>query len=382
MRRSNTNRQSGRRRLAPYAAAVALLFGGAVAASAQDGPGGPPPLIEGEILFELQNDYAFDSDDPSAEINDLFTTIEGAFALNLSEVFSVQSLFVLEPVRDPRPFDDRYFGDHGLFVEELYAQAQFDYFRIFAGKFDASFGTAWDKAPGIYGVDFAEDYELVERIGGGVAVSAGQTLLGDVTATANVFFADISALSESAITNRGRNRKSLGGASNTNSLESFSVTLDGENVPGLPGVVYHVGYRHQAAGTGDAGDEDGVVAGLQKAFDLGNDLVLETIVEGVYLDNAFGGPDDTIYFTAGGALISGPWNLSTSFTLRDTDVVGGTDLHDKLAQVSAGYAFENGLTADVGYRYSREARVETHIFGFLMTYVLDVNKGLSQLTGL
>lgn len=368
--------------LAPYAVAATMLMGGAAVASAQNAPAGTPPFIEGEILFELQNDYAFDSDDPSAEINDLFTTIEGAFAVNLTEVFSVQSLFVLEPVRDPRPFDDRFFGDHGLFVEELYGQAQFDHFRIFAGKFDASFGTAWDKAPGIYGVDFAEDYELVERIGGGFSVSAGQTLLGDVAFTGSVFFADISGLSESAITNRGRNRKSLGGASNTNSLESFSITLDGENVPGLPGVVYHVGYRHQAAGTGDAGDEDGFVAGLQKAFELGNDLVLETIVEGVYLDQAFGGPDDVIYFTAGGALISGPWNLSTSFTLRDTDVVGGADLHDRLFQVSGGYTFSNGLTADVGYRYSREARVETHIFGVLMTYVLDVNQGLSQLTGL
>lgn len=359
-----------------------MLFGGASVAAAQNAPEGPPPIIEGEILFELQNDYAFDSDDPSAEINDLFTTIEAALALNLSEVFSVQSLFVLEPVRDPTPFDDRYFEDHGLFVEELYLQAQFDNFRIFGGKFDASFGTAWDKTPGIYGVDFAEDYELVERIGGGFSVSAGQTLLGDVTATTNIFFADTSVLSESTFTNRGRNRKSLGGASNTNSLESFSVTLDGENVAALPGVTYHVGYRHQAAGTGDAGDEDGFVAGLQKAFQLGDDLVLETIVEGVYLDNAFGGPDDTIYFTAGGALISGPWNLSSSFTLRDTDVVAGPDTNDRLVQVSGGYTFSNGLTADVGYRYSREAKVETHIFGFLMTYVLDVNKGLNQLTGM
>ncbi len=359
-----------------------MLCCGTAAVSAQDGPGGPPPLITGEVLFELQNDYAFDSNDPSAEINDLFTTVEAALALNLSEVFSVQSLFVLEPVLDPRPFDDRYFEDHGLFVEELYAQAQFDFFRIFAGKFDASFGTAWDKAPGIYGVDFAEDYELVERIGGGFSVSAGQTPVGDVTFTTNIFFTDTSVLSESAFTNRGRTRKSAGGASNTNTPESFSVTLDGENVPGLPGVTYHTGFRHQAAGTGDVGDEDGFVAGLQKAFALGNDMALETIVEGVYLHNTGGTADDTIYFTAGGALISGPWNLSTSFTLRDTDVAGGRDLYDRLAQVSGGYTFANGLTADVGYRYSREDRIETHIFGFLMTYVFDVNKGLEQLTGM
>lgn len=366
---------------APVLAISVVLFAMPSPAAAQDGPAGPPPFIEGEISFELQNDHAFDSDDPSAEINDLFTTIEAALALNLTEVFSVRGLFVLEPVRDPMPFDDRYFEDHGLYVEELYAQAQFDIFRIFAGKFDASFGTAWDAAPGIYGTDFAEDYELVERIGGGFAITAMQTGFGDVTLTTNVFFADTSALSESAFTNRGRNRRALGGASNTNSLESFSITLDGENVPMVPDLTYHVGFRHQAAGVGDAGDEHGFVAGLQKAFDLGNGTAIETIVEGVYLNNGFGGLDDVVYFTAGGAFITGPWNLSTSFTLRDTDVAGGPDVSDRLAQVSAGYSFDFGLTADAGYRYSREDGVETHIFGLLFTYTYDVGAGLNMLAG-
>jgi hypothetical protein len=32
------------------------------------------------------------------------------------------------------------------------------------GKLNPGFGVAWDKAPGIYGTDLAEDYEISERI--------------------------------------------------------------------------------------------------------------------------------------------------------------------------------------------------------------------------
>ena len=359
--------------LIPLLAVLAIAFGTVSSVLAQDGP---PSVIDGTILFEVQNDHAFDSDDPSAEINDLFATVEAALGLNFNEIFSVQSLFVLEPVLDPRPFDDRYFEDHGLFVEELYFQAQFENYRFFVGKFDATFGTAWDAAPGIYGVDFAEDYELVERIGGGGEVAFEGTRAGDVTFTGSVFFTDTSVLSESAFTNRGRTRIAAGGASNTESLESFSITVDGENVPGLEDLTYHLGYRHQSAGRGDVDDEDGFVAGIQKAFALSEDVTLETILEGVYLSNDSGSANDTVYFTAGGALLHGPWNLSTSFTLRDQDVPGGPDNNDRLFQVSGGYAFDFGLTADAGYRYSREGGVETHIFGLLFTYEYEIGSAI------
>ena len=369
-----------RRSAVRTAVAGAFCLAATAAAIAEDG--GPPPLIEGTVLFEVQNDHAFDSDDPGAEINDLFATIEAALALNINEFISVQSLFVLEPVRDPTPFDDRFFEDHGGFFEELYLQFAFGNFRVFGGKFDASFGTAWDKAPGIYGVDFAEDYELVERIGGGFAVSGQHAAFGDVTVTTNVFFADTSALSESVFTNRGRVRLSDGGASNTESLESVSLTLDGENVPGFEDLAYHLGYRHQAAGEGDAGNEDGVVAGVQKAFTLHDGNKLETIAEGVFLHQADGGPDDRFYLTAGAAYLFGQWNVSGSYTLRETDVAAGPDVTDHLAQLSAGYEFANGLTLDAGYRYSREEDIDTHIVGILLTYEYDVGKGLSQLRGI
>lgn len=334
------------------------------------------PSITGTVLIEVQNDYAFESDDPGAEINDLFNTTEAGLALNFNENISVQTLTILEPVRDPTPFDDRFFEDHGGFFEELYLQFEQDGIRLFGGKFDAAFGRAWDAAPGIYGVDFAEDYELVERLGGGGGFTFSH--YGVHTLTGAVFFADTTVLSESVITNRGRTRRSSGGASNTESPESFSLALDSREIPGLPETALHVAFRHQAEGRGDFADENGVAVAIERAFALDEGRTLETIVEGVYLDNAFASPDNVYYLTAGAALIDGPWNVALSYTLRHTDLRAGGDFSDHLFQASGGYTFANGIAVNAGYRFSEEAGIDTHIVGVLLAKEFDVSNLLGR----
>ncbi|MEM7214103.1 MAG: hypothetical protein AAF423_01070, partial [Pseudomonadota bacterium] len=121
------------------------------------------PYIEGEFIWELQNDYTFDSDDPDAELNDTFAYLELAVSFILNETFQINAAIIAEPVQDPGPGQDRFFDDHGIFVEVLEAQINLsDDTNIVAGKIGPGFGTAWDVTPGIYGVDFAEDYELSE----------------------------------------------------------------------------------------------------------------------------------------------------------------------------------------------------------------------------
>ena len=69
------------------------------------------PHLDVEVVIELQNDAAFKSDDPALELNDFFTKTEPAIALYLTENFSVQTGLVIEPLLDPGPADDRFFGD-------------------------------------------------------------------------------------------------------------------------------------------------------------------------------------------------------------------------------------------------------------------------------
>ena len=59
--------------------------------------------------------------------------------------------------------------------------------------------------------DFAEDYELAERLGGGVEIALPDIGFGQHSLTATVFLADTSVLSESIFVNRGRTRLASGG---------------------------------------------------------------------------------------------------------------------------------------------------------------------------
>lgn len=331
------------------------------------------PRIDIVVPVELQNDYAFDSDVRASELNDTFLTIEPEISFRLSENFSIEAGLVFEPIKGAT--DDRFLEDQGLFVEQLFLSYQGEGFGLKAGKFNPAFGVAWDKAPGIYGVDFAEDYELTERIGLGGDVTFGTEAAGDHTVSVATFFADTSILSQSFLNSRGETRRGSGGLSNTEDFSSFSVSLDSESVPALGGLGYTLGIAQQDGGVGTREDETSYVAGVFGSFEVADGITLEPIIEYVYQDNDAGTIADQDYFTIGNAVLVGPWNVSLSYTARNTDanVAGTADVEDELFQASAGYAFENGLTADLGYRFSEEASVDTHILGVLFTYELEAS---------
>lgn len=349
---------------------VATLATGAAAAQADENESFPN--ISGEILIEVQNDWTFESEDPSAEINDLFTTTEPFFSLNLMKGLSIQAGLVLEPVLDPGPSEDRVFEDHGLFAEVLSVNYETDRFSLVGGKFTPNFGIAWDAAPGIYGVDFAEDYELVERIGFGGGVSLPATSVGSHTLSASTFFLDTSVLSRSAITGRGQTSIGDGGPSNTGSLSSFAVALDGGEFPGLEGLRYHLAFAHQESGVGGSADERGYVIGVEHAVALGDDLELAPVFEYAFLNNSGGvAGTDTHYVTLGGSLGLDAWSLNLIYAMRRTVIAGAADVDDHMVELSAGYAFDFGLGIDVGWKRIEDGGVTSHVLGALLSYTVE-----------
>ncbi|MEO0962505.1 MAG: porin [Pseudomonadota bacterium] len=328
------------------------------------------PRIEGEIPIEIQNDYTFDADNKADERNDIYTTIEPAISIRFTENFSFETDLVLEPVLDPDPNDDRFFEDEGLFVQTAYLVYRQDTFEVFAGKINPTFGVAWDIAPGVYGTDLAEDYEITERIGFGGAVTLGGEHAGSHTLTASTFFADTSFLSESIITERPRNRKSSGGVSNTEDFSSFSVTLDGDLAFIGDGIGYHLGVVSQEGGVGNPEDELGVAVALFGEFAVGEDTTVGPVVEYVHQSDAGGADEDRDYITLGFGVTHGPWNFAVSDTIRNIDPAGGGDADDNQIQVSGGYEFENGLTFDVGYKHLEDGGNESNTLGALLTYTI------------
>ncbi|MCO6387238.1 hypothetical protein [Aliihoeflea sp. 40Bstr573] len=284
-------------------AAIATILAAMSAASAADIADSQPapiayPYIEGSGELAIGSDFVVSSDDPAGEVNDLFFEGELGLKVFLTPLAAINAGITAESVLDPMPFDDRAFGDIGLYVDTLNLELSNGATTFLAGKFGPGFGRAWDITPGVYGTELVEDYELSEQVGFALS-HAFATAYDTHTLGANIFTADTSVLSESAFTNRGRLSRFDGGAGNTGRLDNFSVTLDGAELPGLDGISYHLGYRHLSAGFGDDYDENGFVAGLTRESELANGSTLAISGEAAYLANAFGSPDDALYLTAG-----------------------------------------------------------------------------------
>ncbi len=329
------------------------------------------PHVEGALSIEIESDHTFRSDDPDNKITDTYPTVELGVGWMFTPNFSVQGSFKLEPVRDPLPGTDRTFEHIGVYAQELYAQVAFGPARLFAGKFNPSFGHAFDLTPGLYGTVFAEDYELAERIGFGGSLSAGRTPLGELTATASIFKKDTTRLSRSIGTGRGQASVQDGGAGNTSDLASFSLALDGSNIaiPG-GGLAWHLGYAHQAKGetAADVTNETRMVGGLYGSHRLSESLSLEWLGEVARIESPDGhGPDNLTYYTIGGALtFATRFNLAIAHTSRTFDFAGDTYLNDGTTQISAGMEIYDGWTFDVGYKIAKRGEIESQTIGLLL----------------
>jgi len=325
--------------------------------------------IKGELNVELETDHTYKSDDPDAELTDTYNTTELGLEVTFNRFLTGHGAFTFEPVLDPGPGEDRFFEDQGLYAEELFANVALGRgVNVFGGKFNPAFGKAWDVTPGVYGVDFAEDYEITERLGFGGSIERENTGLGTVTLTGSVYHVDTTELSRSIFTDRGRTSLSSGGVSNTEDLDSFALALDAANVPALGGANLHLAYRFQHQGTtvDDLEHEQGYVAALYGSRSM-NGVDFEWIGELVYLDNAEGTLDELWYYTVGGVVtFANKYNIALSYTGRPRDVAGGSDFDDKLLTLSAGVELRNEWTVDVGYKYHVEGDVDNHTIGLLL----------------
>lgn len=326
--------------------------------------------VTGAVSVEVQNDGTFHSDNPDNQRNDLYATIEPGVTAHFTPEFSFTAHAVFEPVREPDPGKPRYFDGHGLYVDELHLDYRTDRFALFGGKFTPNFGKAWDTAPGIYGTDFAEDYELVERVGFGGSVKFASEETGVHSLAVNLFFLDTSPLSGAIITSRHRIRKNDGGPSNTESPISVSAAIEGA-LPAPTELTYHIGFVSQAKGEGNTADERGLVFGLSRNFKA-RATTVTPMAEYVHFWNADATADQSRdYLTTGVRLGIHSWNTAAVYSLRKSDYVASPDTTDWMFQLSAGYGFPFGMTLDLGWRMLDEDGTTSHTIGTLLTYNLE-----------
>ena len=323
------------------------------------------PKISGELSVEIENDWTYQSDDPNSEINDLYPTIILGTNVALSEKFSINLEATLEPVEDAT--SNRVFQDLGGYLNIITANYDAERYSIYAGKFTPNFGIAWEIAPGIYGTNLNEDYELAEMIGfgGSVNFEAG----GVHTLSASTFFRDTTFLSNSVGTKRGPLTLSDGGPANTEDFSSYAVALDG-GFNGLAGFRYHAGFSSLAAGEGGDSRQLGYVIGAEYAFNIGEDVTISPMTEYAYFDNSGGISDDTAkYLTVGVALNYENWVASTTYQRRDTDTAGVTT-DDDVIDLTVGYEFDMGLGIAAAWRVAEEDNVGSNGLGLLVSYAI------------
>lgn len=324
------------------------------------------PQITGELSVEIENDWTYQSDDPAAEINDLYPTVVLGTTVAFTEVFSLNFEATLEPVKDAT--SNRAFEDLGGYLNIITANYDGETVSAYAGKFTPNFGIAWDIAPGIFGTNLNEDYELAEMIGfgGGFHFEAA----GVHTISASTFFQDTSFLSNSVGTKRGPLELSDGGAGNTEDFSSFAVALDGE-FQHIAGFRYHLGFSSLGAGEGDNDRQLGYAIGGEYAFNIGENLTISPMAEYVYFDNYGGMGNDTAkYFTGGLALNYENWVASTTYQLRDTEVSGVT-VDDYVVDLTVGYVFDMGLGVAAAWRGAEEDNVDSEGLGLLLSYAIE-----------
>ncbi len=343
------------------------------------------PNISGNTLFLYKADHVLSSQQSGVEANSSYLYVESNLSLNFDKNWSVKTNLRLQPnnvitTRDSQhPERYRTFlqqdgrailpQDMGLLVEELKLNFENEDLKFFAGKFDPKFGVAHNKAKriGIFTAEFTEDYNLREKLGGGISA-----LLEHSKITVNTFFNDTTNLSGSAFNDRGRAKKSTNPAGGTSTPTSYSISMEGEDLFAVDNLFYNLGYRSLGVDGSVAGKrEQGYVFSMEYLHKLGYDSSLIPFFEVVKINNFSGQAGrNAVYTTAALMYKYSSWNASISNLTRgikQNQADGSAS--GRQMQLSLGYKFTNNIALDITRSKIREDGKSGSLLGAMLSYV-------------
>jgi len=305
-----------------------------------------PSNVTQEGVVELTFDHAEGGPNIAA------ATVEYGLALRVADGWTVRMDAVFEPVVDVS--GDEAFEGEDAYVETLFVSYAGENFTLYGGKIDPVFGLAADQAPGLYGVEVGEAYQLTEQVGvgGDILLPTVPGLEGEHVLTAAVFRADRSVLSGSVGGLRERVRLEDGGLTNTNALESYAVSLDGAFDNGFG---YTLGHRELASDTPGDAKENMTVFGVTYAWpeESGLDLaVMGEIGTSRNADGIDGAHRD--FYTAGAQWGLGDWFVNAIASGWNENAAAG-DLDLSKVELSVGREIADGLVLEFGAQNARVA---------------------------
>lgn len=347
------------------------------------------------MKLTLQSDQTLNTASGAKPFNNLYSEPELEWFTNFGQHLSINGIVKAEQVRTVNT--NRLFAAEGAFFEQLYVTISQDPARVYGGKIHPRFGLAWDAAPGLYGTDFAEDYELTEKNGIGLAVEI--PWLGKHTPSGELFVADTSFLAKSYFSRPRASDPNVlrpselqpadGGVSNNGKLNNYSIALDGGKIPGLDGFSYNLGFALQRGGTIPGGEgedpttqlnEHDFVAGLQWEIPITPRFTMTPLLEFARIWNQGGADVRTNYYTAGlGFELGGGWAAAAYATVRPTrhredsirfvDHLAGFSVdYDIGSLLKGGIPLLDELKLTSGYKHERVAGENLNTVGLLLSY--------------
>lgn len=364
--------------IAMTAISISTSANAADAVTAGDEPAAEDKADEGTPLISLESEaeLQLDSNLNKPHTTAIYATVEPEITVNLSDTFRLFGHFVFEPIADP--IDGRFnaFHGEGIYAEELYAGLTVGEVKFALGKIDPVFGIASDVAPGIYGQDFASEYDFKGALGLAADIFLADNTIGTgedaeivkQIVHASVFTSDPTVLSRSLFTDRGLYHWRDYRVGNSDLPDSFALAYEYSTKNGdddVVGPTWRVALRRLAAHESNVPDEWDVLAAGQTAFDLGDERTLRPLAEVSYFVHEGGYRRNAAATTLGLEYQQGDW--ITSFVAAGHDRFGAPGPADYNITASFGRIFKTDPTGefrvDAGYSHARVDGLTTNVIG-------------------
>lgn len=349
-------------------------------------PGPDAPGVSGALEVSVENDFFYKTTPKANRLNDLYTKTEASLGMHFNGELSLQTALKYEPIRAAN-VHSRAFEDQALWVDRLFANYQGKENAVYIGKYHPTFSIGYDRAPGFFGNDFAEDYELKEKVGLGVGRKFDAGEAGEHEILFEVFQSDRWLTSRSFFNHakRGDNNATRiwqgherdGGLANDGNFDSYVVALNGDGGKVLPNFAYHLAYRRLAPGIGQSTAEHGVVGALQYGHEIASETWFKPMVEYAKLRHTLAPitqqsfERDATYLTTGFELSHKEWFWAASRTGRNFDARDNNrngETHDRLVATSVGYRFDVGVTTELGWKDERTSGANGKALGARIGY--------------
>ncbi|EEQ94000.1 hypothetical protein ACI50E_18485 [Brucella sp. ZJ1_1] len=200
---------------------------------------GDYPKLNGQLLFMTGYTGYFGIKDSNGQIprshwNSVQPTAEAALVWQLSQQFSILSKITFDSSVEAT--NDNAFSDLGFNLKNLFASYTRDNFALYGGKMDIGFGDGWHAIDGLY-TGFTDDFQYKGSIGLGGRYTFNTENMGAHSFAGLVFKRDDTVLDRRLSLDDGFISPTEGQPpAFSNDLNSFILTYDFRNVPGLKNI--------------------------------------------------------------------------------------------------------------------------------------------------